>query len=97
MTSTAPSSKSHYLAVTLGLAGLAWAAMAGQELLLFLRPTPYGAPYVGLWRPYLLYALVYNLHGVLLVSAPAVLFWLVRYARPIRPDHCSVSTRRARN
>lgn len=85
MTSTAPSSKSHYLAVTLGLAGLAWAAMAGQELLLFLRPTPYGAPYVGLWRPYLLYALVYNLHGVLLVSAPAVLFWLVRYARPIRP------------
>jgi hypothetical protein len=59
--------------------------MGLQELLLFLRPTPFGESYVGLWQPYLLYALIYNCYGVMLASLPAVLFWLVTSARSVRP------------
>jgi hypothetical protein len=83
--SSVPPYKSHHLTVALRLAALAWLAMAVQEVLLFARPNPYGEPYVGLWEGYLSYALVYNLLGVMLVSAPWVGFWLVRDGRSIRP------------
>jgi hypothetical protein len=71
--------------VAFRLTALAWLAMAVQEALLFLRPNPYGEPYVGLWKPYLAYALVYNLAGVAVASAPFVLVWLAWNDRPIRP------------
>jgi hypothetical protein len=85
MTSTEQPSASHHLTVALRLAALGWLAMAVQEMLLFVRPNPYGEPYVGLWTGYLLYALAYNLLGVMGASAPSILFWLVRYRRPIAP------------
>jgi len=74
---------SHHLTVTLRLAALAWLAMALQEALLYLRPTPFGEPYVELWIPYLLYALVYNLLGVMLVTTPVMLVWLVWHSRSV--------------
>jgi hypothetical protein len=83
--STAPLYKSHHLTVALRLAALAWLAMAVQEVLLFARPNPYGEPYVGLWEGYLSYAFVYNLLGVMLVSAPWIVFWLAWDGRSIRP------------
>ena len=63
--------------------------MAVQEALLFLRPNPFGEPYVGFWKPYLAYALIYNFFGVAVVSAPAVLFWLLRDVRPTSPRTAS--------
>ncbi|HEX2249471.1 MAG TPA: sulfatase-like hydrolase/transferase [Gemmatimonadales bacterium] len=75
---------SHHLTVTLRLAALAWLAMAFQEVLLYTRPTPLGEPYVGRWIPYLLYALVYNLLGVMLVTTPVILLWLVWRNRSVR-------------
>lgn len=85
MSSTHPQHQSHHLTVALRLAALAWLAMAVQEVLLFVRPNPFGEPYVGLWKGYLAYALAYNLLGVMLVSAPMILFWLVWNGRPLRP------------
>ncbi len=73
-----------HLTTSLVLAGLAWLAMTFQEVLLFLRPTPYGGAYVEDIPRYFPYALFYNVLGVMLVSAPAVLIWLVRYNRPVR-------------
>lgn len=84
MSSTEQPAGSHHLTVALRLAGLAWLALALQEVLLFTRPNPYGEPYVGLWKGYLSYALVYNLLGVMAASAPAVVFWLIRGNRPTR-------------
>lgn len=63
----------------LALALLAWLVMGAQELLLFLRPTPYGGPYVRQWGWYLARALFYNLLGVALVTLPFLLRWLVAY------------------
>jgi arylsulfatase A-like enzyme len=73
-----------HLTTALVLAGLAWVAMAYQEVLLFVRPTPYGGSYVLDSGRYFGYALFYNVLGVMLVSAPAVLVWLLRYNRPVR-------------
>jgi len=64
------------------LAALAWLVMALQELLLFLRPTPYGGPYVRDWAGYFGRALFYNSLGVAAVSLPFLLYWLWRYRRP---------------
>lgn len=83
VTSIAETRGAHHLTVALRLAGLAWLAMALQEVLLFGRPTPFGEPYIGVWQPYLLYALAYNLLGVMVVSMPAVLLWLIWYGRSV--------------
>ena len=71
------------LTVALALAGLAWLALAVQEVLLFLRPTPYGGRYVDNIVRYFPFALFYNVLGVLLVTAPAVLIWLIWYNRTV--------------
>jgi phosphoglycerol transferase MdoB-like AlkP superfamily enzyme len=84
LTPTDQSPGAHHLAVALQLAGLAWLAMTIQEFLLFARPTPYGGPYVEHWYNYIHYALFYNLLGVMLVSAPIVLLWLIWLRRPVR-------------
>jgi arylsulfatase A-like enzyme len=65
--------------VALLLAVVAWQVMAAQEFLLFLRPTPYGGAYVRDWGSYLGRALFYNLLGVMLVSLPFLVRWLVAY------------------
>jgi arylsulfatase A-like enzyme len=70
-----------HLTVALALAGAAWLALAIQEVLLFFRPTPYGGRYVDNVARYFPFALYYNVLGVLLVTAPAVLIWLIWYNR----------------
>jgi Sulfatase len=76
---------SHHLTIALRLAGLAWIAMALQEILLFLRPTPYGGSYAERWDHYLPYAVCYNVIAVMLVSGPALAGWLLWYQREARP------------
>ncbi len=85
MTSSNDRNKSHHLTIALGLAALGWLAMGVQELLLFLRPTPFGDPYVGTWQPYLVYALIYNSLGIMIASVPSLLFWLVTWRRAVGP------------
>jgi phosphoglycerol transferase MdoB-like AlkP superfamily enzyme len=83
MNATMRRSGAQNMAVALILAGLAWVAMAVQEVLLFFRPTPYGGHYVDhVWR-YFPYALFYNVLGVLLASAPVLVFWLLCYGRRV--------------
>jgi hypothetical protein len=71
------------LTVALVLAGVAWSAMAVQEVLLFFRPTPYGGRYVDFIARYFPFALLYNVLGVLLASAPAIVVWLLCYRRQV--------------
>jgi phosphoglycerol transferase MdoB-like AlkP superfamily enzyme len=65
------------------LAGLAWLAMAVQEILLFTRPTPYGGAYVEDLARYFPRALLYNVLGVMLVATPFVILWLL-WPREVR-------------
>ena len=68
---------------TLRLAGLAWGVMLVQEVALYARPTPYGGAYVDHWSRYLFHAALYNLLGVMLVTAPVLLLWVACYRKPI--------------
>jgi membrane-anchored protein YejM (alkaline phosphatase superfamily) len=79
------SGRTQNLTISLFLAGLAWLAMTVQEILLFTRPTPYGGPYVEDPARYFPYALLYNLFGVMLVSTPFVLVWLL-WRREVRGE-----------
>jgi sulfatase-like protein len=71
--------RSHF-SVTCRLAVAAWLACALLQLLLYLRASPYGGPFLLEWRKYFLYALYYELMGVWLVALPFLLYWLVRPA-----------------
>jgi len=63
----------------LGLVLLAWAAMAVLQLLLFLRPTPYGTPYVQLTRRYLPFAIAWDLWAAVIPALPFLAFWTWRW------------------
>ena len=79
------SSGARHFGVALSLAALAWLAMGLQEVLLYLRPTPYGQAYVASIPRYFPFALYYNTLGILLVSTPALLIWVGRYEQRVRP------------
>ena len=80
---TARHTGAHHLAISLGLAGLAWLVMTLQEILLFARPTPYGGPYAERWSHYFPYAIAYNVLAVMLISALPALGWLLWYIRQV--------------
>ena len=64
------------------LAAGAWLVCALLQLLLYLRASPYGGPFLLEWRKYFLYALYYELMGVWLIASPFLLYWLVRPGSP---------------
>ena len=77
--------------VSLGLVLLAWLAMTGQELFLFLRGTPYGTPYVDQVGRYLPFAIIWNMWAALAPALPLFLWWLARWDRPV----AAIAARRA--
>jgi hypothetical protein len=72
-----------HLTIALRLAALAWLAMALQGVALYVRPDPFGHPYVALWPGYLAYTLVYDVLAVMIASAPALVLWLACGTRPV--------------
>jgi phosphoglycerol transferase MdoB-like AlkP superfamily enzyme len=64
--------------IAVRLAAAAWFVCALLQLLLYLRASPYGGPFLLEWRKYFLYALYYELMGVWLVALPFLLLWLAR-------------------
>jgi hypothetical protein len=67
------------------LAAAGWVGCALLQLLLYLRPSPYGGPFLLEWRRYFGWALYYDLLGVWLLSLPFLLLWLLLYHHPVRP------------
>ena len=71
--------------------GIAWRLTAGAwlgcailQLLLYLRPSPYGGPFLVQWKAFIVRPLVYELLAIWLVALPFLLLWLVLYKRPLR-------------
>lgn len=65
---------------------LALGALAADVLLqlaLYVRPSPYGGPFLLEWTRYLPFALYYALLGIWLLSLPFLLLWLVLFRRPL--------------
>ena len=67
-----------HFSLSVQLAAAAWFVGIVLQLLLYLRASPYGEPFLLEWRKYFLYALYYDLMGVWLIALPFLVYWLVR-------------------
>lgn len=72
------------------LALLGWLGCALLQLSLYLRPGPYGGPFVLEWRRYFGLALYFDLLGVWLLAFPFLLCWLILWRRPLGPRWASL-------
>ncbi|MGZ8335035.1 MAG: LTA synthase family protein [Allosphingosinicella sp.] len=70
-------------AFSLLLAAAAWLACALLQVALYVRPAPYGGPFLAEWQRYFGLALYYELLGVWLLSLPFFLTWLILFRRPL--------------
>lgn len=62
-----------------------WLGCALLQLILYLRPSPYGGPLLVEWKAFIIRPLVYELLSVWLIALPVLLLWLLLYRRPLRP------------
>ena len=74
--------RDHY-AIAWRLAAGAWAVCALLQLLLYLRPSPYGGPFLLHWKSFVVRPLVYELLAIWLIALPLLLLWLFLYRRPL--------------
>ncbi|HYD36492.1 MAG TPA: hypothetical protein VEA60_02695, partial [Allosphingosinicella sp.] len=68
------------VAFRLALAG--WLGCVLLQAILYLRPGPYGGPFLLEWQRYFGLSLYFDLLGTWLISAPFLLVWLVLWSRP---------------
>jgi hypothetical protein len=70
-------------AIAWRLAAGGWAGCALLQLILYLRPSPYGGPFLLQWKTFILRPLAYELLSTWLVALPFLLLWLILYHRPL--------------
>lgn len=75
---------SDHFAVAWRLTAVAWTGCALLQLILYLRPSPYGGPFLVAWKAFILRPLAYELLAVWLIALPFLLLWLALYRRPLR-------------
>jgi len=61
----------------------AWLGCAILQLFLYLRPSPYGGPFLVAWKVFIIRPLIYELLSTWLIALPFLLLWLVLYRRPL--------------
>jgi hypothetical protein len=66
------------------LTAAGWLGCALLQLVLYLRPSPYGGPFLVAWKAFILRPLAYELLAVWLLALPFLLLWLVLYRRPLK-------------
>ncbi len=69
-------------AVAWRLAAGGWVGCALLQLILYLRPSPYGGPFLLAWKSFILRPLAYELLSTWLIALPFLLLWLLLYRRP---------------
>lgn len=65
------------------LTAAGWLGCALLQLLLYLRPSPYGGPFLVQWKVFIIRPLAYELLSTWLVALPFLLVWLLLYWRPL--------------
>lgn len=71
------------LGLSLRLAFGAWVGCALLQMLLYLRASPGGGPFLLEWPRYFPLALYYEMLGTWLLASPFFLIWLILYRRPL--------------
>lgn len=77
-----PRGADHY-AIVWRLTAAGWLTCAVLQLLLYLRPSPYGGPLLANWKAFIVRPLVYELLSTWLVALPFLLVFLILYRRPL--------------
>jgi hypothetical protein len=67
------------------LALLAWLGCVLLQILLYVRPGPYGDPFLLEWRRYFGLSVYFELLGTWLIAFPFLLLWLALWRRPLGP------------
>jgi len=67
------------------LALYGWLGCVLLQLALYLRPGPYGGPFLLEWQRYFGLSLYFDLLGVWLIAFPFLLVWLILWRRPLGP------------
>ncbi|MGZ8335036.1 MAG: LTA synthase family protein [Allosphingosinicella sp.] len=70
---------SGHFALAWRLAAGGWIGCALLQLLLYLRPSPYGGPVLVQWKAFIIRPLVYELLAIWLFALPFFLLWLALY------------------
>ncbi|MET1113135.1 MAG: hypothetical protein ABWX67_16575, partial [Allosphingosinicella sp.] len=70
-------------AVAWRLAAAGWVGCALLQLILYLRPSPYGGPFLLQWKTFIVRPLAYELLSTWLIALPFLLLWLILYRRPL--------------
>ena len=76
----APRGADHF-AIAWRLTAAGWLGCALLQLILYLRPSPYGGPFLLAWKAFIVRPLVYELLAIWLIALPFLLLWLVLYRR----------------
>jgi len=82
----AESRGARHFAVAWRLAAGAWLACALLQFLLYLRPSPYGGPFLLRWKTFIVRPLAYELLATWLIALPFLLAWLLLWRRPVAPS-----------
>lgn len=72
-----------HFAIAWRLTAAGWVGCALLQLILYLRPSPYGGPFLVQWKAFIIRPLVYELLSTWLVALPFLLLWLLLYRRPL--------------
>jgi len=70
-----------HLAWRLTAAG--WIGCALLQFILYLRPSPYGGPFLLQWKVFIVRPLAYELLSTWLIALPFLVLWLALYRRPL--------------
>ena len=73
----------NHFALAWRLTAGAWLVCALLQLILYLRPSPYGGPFLIQWKVFIIRPLVYELLSTWLIALPFLLCWLLLYHRPL--------------
>src|SRR5688500_3371773 len=68
-------------AIAWRLTAAGWLGCALLQLILYLRPSPYGGPFLVQWKAFIIRPLVYELLAVWLIALAFLLLWLALYRR----------------
>lgn len=72
-----------HFAIAWRLTAACWLGCALLQFLLYLRPSPYGGPFLLHWKAFIVRPLVYELLAVWLIALLFLLLWLVLYRRAL--------------
>ena len=73
-----------HFAIAWRLTAAGWLVCALLQLILYVRPSPYGGPFLLQWKVFIIRPLVYELLSTWLVALPFLLLWLGLYRRELR-------------